>query len=396
MVSTVEWVDKLQMIEKPEIVFTFPACMGGVASFNYNIINYSKLIKKFHSKVILLKAKEDTRVAFVDKFTADEVIVFHYSFKENQYYVQKRLNEIIGNDEGAIVTDNALTIQAATRFNNSKTVFHLIHDYFYVKQNIECGNLVDTALAHSSFFSDAVFAADPSNFAGRSFYIPYGVRQLPSFPEKKKGNLNLVFLGRLDDGKGVLYLHEINKLLVAKSIAISWTIIGKGPLKDKLLQQWIEENNVRFCEPDSTESVYTLLTYQDIFVFPTSFEGTPVSILECLANGIVTVVNDLPGGIRDIVIQDIGFRCRLNNIEDFTNAIVKLDTDRKLLAQMQVNSFRKALHHYDIENNADEYFKCFENYKQLKRTNKVEAPRMSKLDKKYIPNSIVKLIRAIL
>ena len=40
---------------KPEIIFTFPIALGGVSSFNFNIINNSKLLKKFYSKVILLK-----------------------------------------------------------------------------------------------------------------------------------------------------------------------------------------------------------------------------------------------------------------------------------------------------------------------------------------------------
>src|SRR4051812_19055642 len=111
------------MDNRPEIVFTFPACMGGVASFNYNIINYSKKIKQFKSKVILMKADEDTRPLFTDAIMADEVITFHYSFKDNQHHVQRRLNALIGNNEGAIVTDNNLTVIAARRFNNPKTVF---------------------------------------------------------------------------------------------------------------------------------------------------------------------------------------------------------------------------------------------------------------------------------
>src|ERR1035437_3604308 len=93
-------------MNKPEIVFTLPACMGGVASFNYNIINHSRLIKNFYSKVILLKADEDTRPLFLDKFEVDEVNIFTFSYKENQYYVYKRLNKLLSNCEGAIVTDN--------------------------------------------------------------------------------------------------------------------------------------------------------------------------------------------------------------------------------------------------------------------------------------------------
>src|SRR5258705_13897428 len=139
------------MKDKPEIVFTFPACMGGVSSFNYNIINYSDTIKGFYVKVVLLQEESDTRPLFGDRFRADETIHFQYSDKENQYYVQKRLNKLLGTAAGAIVTDNGLTIQAARRFNNPKTVFQFIHDEYYVKLNEKMGNLVDVAVAHSSF-----------------------------------------------------------------------------------------------------------------------------------------------------------------------------------------------------------------------------------------------------
>lgn len=378
---------------KPHIVFTLPACMGGVASFNYNIINFSKLIKRFHSKVILLKAKEDTRHLFTDIFNADEVIIFNFSYKENLYYIQQRLNEMIGNHEGAIVTDNTLTIQAARRFNNPKTLFHLIHDFFYVSQNIQSGNLVDVAVAHSSFFSDAVFAADPVSFNGRSFYIPYGVKQLQKIPVKNNKVLKLVFLGRLETNKGVLKLYEINQLLEQQNIYVDWSIIGKGDLKYNLKKQWGNNTNVEFFEPDTTDEVYSILRQQDIFVFPTLFEGTPVSILEALANGIVTIVHDLPGGIRDIVQTDIGFRCPLNDTISFAKHIATLHLDRGKLNKMQQNCFELSNTHYNIEVNADNYLKLFLQYNQFKRDKKNTSLPMSRLDKKIFPNSLVKRIR---
>lgn len=385
----------MKQTTKPTIVFTLSACMGGVASFNYNIINYSKLIKKSHSKVILLHAKEDKRALFKDEFHADEVILFHFSYKENQYHVQQRLNAVIGEAAGAIVTDNELTIQAARRFDNPKTVFHLIHDFYYVYQNIQCGNLVDVAIAHSSFFSDAVFSADPVSFAGRNFYIPYGVQQLAVMPEKKNTVLKLVFLGRLEQAKGVLLLHAINLQLIAKNILVEWYVIGKGPLKSELTEQWKANENVRFFEPDSVSEVYDILKDQDIFVFPSSFEGTPVSILESLANGVVTITNDLPGGIRDIVNDGIGFRCPLNDVAVFAEHISTLHHNRQLLAVMQQNCFNLATRQYDIQNNADNYFKLFLEYAAFKRANKKAAAAMSRLDRKGISNGVVKMIRKL-
>jgi len=381
------------MNNKPEIVFTFAACMGGVASFNFNIINYSRLIKKFNSKVILLKADEDMRPVFLDKFKVDEVIIFQFSYRENQYYVQKRLNKLLGNGKGAIVTDNPLTVIAADLFKNPKTVFHLIHDYFYVNQVIQLGDLVDAGIAHSSFFSDAVFASNPGLFFDRSFYIPYGVKQLTQFPEKNGGNLNLVFLGRLDEAKGVMKLIEIDNGLKLINIDVNWTIIGKGPLKEALLLQWHSNARVSFYEPESTDEVYELLHSQDVFVFPTTFEGTPVSILECLANGIVTITNDLPGGIRDMLNENTGFRCELNNVPEFINKISMLHHDRKLLRQLQEACFTVSNSKYDIKNNADNYFLNFLEYEKLKRGIKYNVLKMSRLDKAYFPNTFVKLIR---
>ena len=384
------------MQNKPTIVFTFPNCMGGVSSFNYNIINYSSLINSFNSKVILIKAKEDNRLPFLDNFLVDEVILFEYSEKENGYYVQKRLNQLLGNEPGALVTDNALTLNAADRFNNPKTIFHLLHDFFYVNQNIAFGNKIDVAIAHSSFFSDAVFASNPIEFAERSFYVPYGVKvgftEISSKPISQI--LNLVFLGRLEIEKGVSYLFEIEQILLNKNIEVNWTIIGKGPLKNKLKLQWENNKNIHFFEPDTTFEVYNILEKQDVFVFPASFEGTPVSILECLANGVVTIVNDLPGGIRDIVKKDIGFRCKLNDVEEFANNIKLLHEDRNLLKQMQFNCFDLFKKSYNIEKNADNYFKLFLQFDYFKRKIKNTNPLpMSRLDNKNIPNFGTKFLR---
>lgn len=380
---------------KPEIVFTFPAILGGVSSFNFNIINFSKLIKQFHSKVILLKEESDKRPLFTEKFNVDEQLVFEYSDKENQYHLQKRLSNLFGNNEGAIVTDNGLTMEAATRFKNPKTLFSLIHDYYYVNQNVRLGNLAEVAIAHSSFFSDAVFAANPLAFANRSFYIPYGVKQLQSIPPKKSNILNLVFLGRLEHEKGVLRLFEIEQRLQEKNILVNWTIIGKGSLKKDLEQQWKSKTNIFFAEPNSTDEVYTILSKQDVFVFPTTFEGTPVSILECMANGVVPIVNDLPGGIRDIVNKNIGFRCSVNNTKEFVESISTINSNRDLLTKMQQNCFALAHTDYNVELNADKYVAFFLKYNSFKRLEQKVVRNLVKLDKPFLNNKLVKFARSI-
>jgi len=376
-------------------VFIFLNVMGGVPSFYRNIINGQRIVSPELIRVILLNNKEDTRPKFVDDLNASEVITFDYSDKENQYYIQKRLGKIIGDCSGSVITDHSLSLQTVNLFNRNRTVFHLIHDYYYVNQNIQMGDMVDVAIAHSSFFTDAVFASNPALFYGRSFYIPYGVQQLQTMPVKNNAVLNLVFIGRLDESKGVMLLHEIERKLKEKVVQVNWTVIGKGPKKKELVKQWESENNISFYEPDTTADVYEILKSQDIFVFPTVFEGTPVSILECLANGVVTITNDLPGGIRDIVKTQIGFRCELNNIDQYVEIIISLHNDRQLLKQLQANSFALAASDYDINKNADNYFRTFLKFDEFKRSYKKSSFKMSRLDRSVFPNAIVKFIRSI-
>ena len=381
-------------ISKPEIIFSFPAIMGGVASFNFNIINNSTLLNNFYSKVILMHEVLDKRPLFTEQFNTDEQIIFEYSDKENQYHLQKRLNQLLGNTTGAIVTDNGLTMEAARRFHNPKTVFSLLHDYYYVNQQIKLGDLADAAIAHSSFFSDAVYAACPQLFANKVFYIPYGVKQLSQLPQKNEGTLNLVFLGRLEKEKGVHKLYEIDEALQILGIKVNWTIIGKGNFKQKLLKQW-EGNEVSFYEPNTTAEVYELLQKQDIFIFPTIFEGTPVAILECLSAGVVTITHDLPGGIRDIVKDDIGYRCNVDSVKEFVDKIALLNDNRVLLKKMQQNCFKLAQQSYNVKVNAYKYFELFLNYAKLKRKDSAPARKLVKLDLSLFSNNITKIMRNI-
>ena len=380
--------------EKPEIVFIFQGLMGGVSSFNYNIINFSKLKSNFYSKVVLLKEESDNRALFTEKFEVDEQLVFNFSYKENQYHLQKRLNQYLGKAKGAIVTDFGLVVEAATRFNNPKTIYNLIHDYFYVDQQLKLKDWVDVSIAHASFYADAVYASNPEVYAGRSFFIPYGVQQLKSFPQKDNGALNLVFLGRLEKEKGAMNLFEIQQNLNKLEIEVNWTIIGKGSAKNLLINQW-KGSNVSFYEPATTQEVYALLAKQDLFIFPTRFEGTPVAILECLANGVVTITNDLPGGIRDIINDGIGYRCKYNNIDEYVTRIQQLHNSRSLLFEMQKKCYALAHSNYDINQNADKYFELFLQFEEFFRKNKSPLSKLFKLDLPYIPASVTKTIRAI-
>lgn len=382
---------------KPEIVFTFPNVLGGVASFNRNIINHSKVKDQFFVRVVLLTERESSSPRFEEDIFADEVLNFDYSKKENQYFVCKRLNEYLGECPGAVVADNYLTFNTVALFPTQKTVFSLIHDYYYVRLTLSHLSVIDQAIAHSSFFRDILFAANSSIFSKRAHYIPYGVDQPMDVKEKKSDRLKLAFLGRLTKGKGVHLLRSIEEELEKENVPSNWTIVGRGPMKGLLRDQWNAKDNFQLLSPKTMEGVYEVLGKQDILVLPTFFEGTPVSILESISNGVVPVVSDLPGGIRDIVSDEIGFRCEVGEPKDFARAIIHLHRQRGKLKSLQQNCMRLGNLKYDITKAADRYFTFFAKFETLKNTSLTERrrPHFSRLDSKYFPNFIVYYLRSL-
>lgn len=383
-------------INKPELVCTFTNITGGATSLFYNLINYSTSIKHFYSKVILMRGTDEKRPPFLDKFNADETITYSSNYKFNKYHALKSFSKLLGSREGVIFTDNLATCKAAIIGKVPKTIYFFNHDFYYIKESFKAKNWIDMMLTHSPFFADVIQSADPILYKDRVKYLPYGVKQNTELQKSKNQYLKLVFVGRLDEGKGLNELILIENILQQKNIQVEWTIIGKGPLKQSLQQAWTSKTNVQFVSPDTNDEVLNILESQDILVFPTKFEGTPVAILESISRGVVPIVTNLPGGIRDVVQPEFGHLLPIDETEKFGDVIAYYHNNRSMLYQRQKNAHEFALQHYDIEKNANNYFEFFLNYKQHLRSNKSKQVDFWLLDRYYIPNFITTTIRSII
>lgn len=379
------------------IVFIFPGCMGGVSSFYRNIINFTSLRAEVRIKVILLNWAEDDRPRFTDSISADEITEFKFSTLENQYYVAKRLAATIGEEDAWIVTDNMLPLNAAKFYRGSKALIFFVHDYFYTEWALQYRKLIDVAIAHSSFFRDILLSAAVKDYSGKAVYLPYGVEAPQSDWVKRPPSrpLKLVFLGRLIEDKGVLLLKEIDDLLQSAAVEVQWTIVGKGPLAAELRKQWEGSSYVSFEEARDTQHVFEILSGQDILIFPSRYEGTPVAIMEAMSRGVVPVVSDLPGGTRDIVTADAGFRCETMNAKAYADAVLHLYNNEARLKELQKHCIDKTREHFDIVKSSDAYIRQILSVKPSARKNGTLI-NISKLDRPFAPNSVVYTIRKFL
>jgi glycosyltransferase involved in cell wall biosynthesis len=134
---------------------------------------------------------------------------------------------------------------------------------------------------------------------------------------------------------------------------------------------------------------------QDIFILPTRFEGSPVTILEALSSGLVPVVSDLPGGISETVSEDVGRRVPIGDVAGFATEIAAFHRDRQLLQQLSINCRKLAEQQFDITRTADDYFRLFGKFGEFKKANYDRPPiRIGfRLDRKWLPNAVVRFLR---
>ena len=158
---------------------------------------------------------------------------------------------------------------------------------------------------------------------------------------RRKNTVNILTVGRLSDEKGQDIIPYVSRLLKEHGIPFRWSIVGSGPLEEKILDK-IKENDVDGSVEllGSAINPYGYFESCDIYVQTSRQEGYGITLTEakCFAKPIITtkftgaydqIDNGENGLIVDysekqiadaicLIIQDTELRKRFyDNLEDF-------------------------------------------------------------------------------
>ncbi len=109
------------------------------------------------------------------------------------------------------------------------------------------------------------------------------------------------YVGRLVRQKGIEYLIEAARRVVAEVPGAQFLLVGEGEL-DRALHQEV----YKYCLTDRVlltgyrTDIPQLLAAMDIFVLPSLYEGLPYTLMEAMAAGRAVIAADV-GGNRDLV-----------------------------------------------------------------------------------------------
>jgi len=136
------------------------------------------------------------------------------------------------------------------------------------------------------------------NFKGPKTVIPNGIDleefglKVPKIKKFSDDKINILFLGRIEERKGLIYLLEAFKILDKKFPNLRLIIVGEGELK-KDCQRFIKENKLKevyFEGEKRGKEVPPYYQTADIFIGPSIFgESFGLVLLEAMASGVPVV-----------------------------------------------------------------------------------------------------------
>jgi len=191
--------------------------------------------------------------------------------------------------------------------------------------------------------------------------IPNGIDLKEFNPQVKKikkfldGKINILFLGRIEERKGLAYLLRACKILEKKVKNFRLIVVGEGPLKADLKNWAIKNNlqNVAFEEKTVVRDASSYFNTCDIYCTPAIFgESFGIVILEGMACGKPVVAFDNEGYKELLTGKRGGILVKNRSYKELANVLEKLIKSKKLRKKIGERAL-KEVKEYSWEKVAD-------------------------------------------
>jgi len=370
---------------------------GGVLSVIKNLITFSDK-QKFENHIIYTINK-DLNGSF-KKHNLNNVVSeqqFVYSGKWNFFYTCRKLAKLLPDNKAVIIAHDWLELGMVSNLGLKNPVIFYVHgayDYYY-----------DLATKHSAWIDNYITVAQHiadklrTSLPERKDSIHYVRFPIPeiNFNEKKDLSvIQVVFAGRCTDAKGYSLLPKIENELQRRNVNLTWHIAGEGS-SDVLNQNiWPTNSNVIFHGNLENDDLIKLLCKSHILLLPSLAEGMPVIVIEAMKAGVVPIVNNLEGGIQEIVKHDItGFLVSFNQVLHYANYVEQLYNNLALMNEISLNAIKIANKLFEPQLNIQEYDAIVDKASTIVNIKKPKKIYGSRLDQPWLPNIIVKALRII-
>ena len=200
-------------------------------------------------------------------------------------------------------------------------------------------------------------------FKDKVFVIPMGVDTKLFFKKNVNHKFNeyagkkiILFVGRLNEQKGVEYLVRAMKSVNLKIKNSRLLIIGEGGYKKELqkIANSFHIDNIEFLGGMGQSELADYYNLADVFVLPSvtsriGTEGQGLVLLEAMSCG-TPVIGSETGGIKFLIKNnENGLLVRERNEDEMANAIIRILSDRNLSRKLSRNGIKTVKNNYSWE-----------------------------------------------
>lgn len=185
--------------------------------------------------------------------------------------------------------------------------------------------------------------------------IPSGT-QVPATPAQFSDDVfRVAYVGRFaDEQKQIMatanVLHEVSRLLPRVQVEM----YGNGPqysAVERFLQT--QQSTVAVRRDVNSEAIYGILQQTHALVLLSDYEGTPTSVMEAMACGVVPICLNMRSGIPELVRHEQNGLIVEDRMNSVISAIRRLQSDQPLWTRMSTNARRWIQQNYSLERSAD-------------------------------------------
>jgi len=299
---------------------------------------------------------------------------FNYQFLDlNRYnFLSKilKVRKYIKKNKIGVIHAHLFEATIFSRFLKSKKVkvVNTYHTGFHNKKSIEFSKkrlLLDKITKHKVdafiFVSKKV-----DNDITKSMTIKTHKQVLPNFCNpyftysyryREDSKIKIVCVGNLREQKNyMLILKSLNQIPnLFQQITID--VFGEGELK-KQLTDYIEKYNLPVSLKGTQKISSKLLSNYDLFLMSSKHEGMPIALIEAIATGLPSLLNDIPE-LRETAMDSAIYFDR-NSFEDLSNQILYIFNNKTVLEELSGKT-KRISKLYSIENHVNSLLKIYNN-----------------------------------
>lgn len=237
-------------------------------------------------------------------------------------------------------------------------------------------------------------------------YMPLIVPVAARLPTRTSASpIRLCWSGRVEiEQKRVLDLPLLAAALAKLNVDFQLDVLGDGSaspaLRDAVagLESGVARR-VRLLGRVPIDSMPGLLAEQHILVNVSQYEGTSVSMLEGMGQGLVPVVTDVTSGVRDVVRDgESGWIVPIGDVNAMAAAIARLANDRALLESASQKAWETVRDTFSASTACRVIAGLVKEAAALPRPPmrvRTDNIYFNSLDRRGIPNGLVRAVRKI-